>query len=55
MVPDIDSSAGEAMVFSPWNTTADLRPLGSLNRARRVVYQLSAAARHASTVSPFSP
>jgi hypothetical protein len=45
---------GEAMVFSPWNTTADLRPLGSLNRARRVVYQLSAAARHASTVSPFS-
>jgi hypothetical protein len=45
---------GEPMVFSPWNTTADFRPLGSLNRARRVVYQLSAAARHASTVSPFA-
>jgi hypothetical protein len=33
---------------------ADFRPLGSLNRARRVIDHLSAVARHASTVSPFS-
>ena len=38
MVLDIDSSAGEyaiageaeLFVYSTWNTTADLRPLGSL-------------------------
>jgi hypothetical protein len=45
---------GEKMVFSPWNTTADLRPLGSLNRARRVVYHFSSSTRHGATVSPFS-
>lgn len=31
--------------FSPWNTTRDFRPLSSLNRARRVVYELSVAMR----------
>jgi hypothetical protein len=31
--------------FSPWNTTTDLKPLSSLNRARRVVYELSTAMR----------
>ena len=31
--------------FSPWNTTADFQPLSSLNRARRVIYDLSAEAR----------
>jgi hypothetical protein len=36
----------EHLVFSPWNTTKDFRPLGSLNRARRVVYPLSVARRH---------
>jgi hypothetical protein len=51
---EFDRRYGESMVFSPWNTTADFRPLGSLNRARRVIYHLSAAARHASTISPFS-
>jgi len=47
---------GEHMVFSPWNTTHDLRPLGSLNRARRVVYSLSARKRHEinGTVNPFA-
>lgn len=38
-------SKGEHMVFSPWNTTKDFRPLGSLNRARRVVYAFSVQAR----------
>jgi hypothetical protein len=51
---EFDRRYGESMVFSPWNTTADFRPLGSLNRARRLIYHLSAAARHASTISPFS-
>ena len=37
---------GEHMVFSPWNTTRDLRPLGSLNRARKVVYDMSSRRRH---------
>lgn len=37
---------GEHMVFSPWNTTRDFRALGSLNRARRVVYTLSSQRRH---------
>ena len=47
---------GEHMVFSPWNTTKDFRPLGSLNRARRVVYFLSARKRHEinGTVNPFA-
>ncbi len=31
--------------FSPWNTTADFKPLSSLNRARRVIYELSTAMR----------
>lgn len=34
----------EDLRFSPWNTTYDLRPLGSLNRARRVIYEFSAGA-----------
>ena len=28
--------------FNPWNTTDEFRPLGNLNRARRMVYQASA-------------
>jgi len=49
-----DRQFGEPMVFSPWNTTRDFRPLGSLNRARRVIYQLSSGARHGTTISPFA-
>lgn len=47
---------GEHMVFSPWNTTKDFRPLGSLNRARKVVYALSARRRHElnRVVNPFA-
>ena len=37
----------ECLVFSPWNTTHDFRPMSSLNRARRVAYELSAEKRHA--------
>ena len=46
----------EAWSFSPWNALAEHRPLGSLNRARRVAYRDSAAARGAtSTPEPRIP
>jgi hypothetical protein len=35
----------EAMELSPWNTTDQFRPLGSLNRARKAVYKASAEFR----------
>ena len=34
-----------ALAFNPWNTTDEFRPLGNLNRARRDVYDASAAHR----------
>jgi hypothetical protein len=42
---DFDREHGERLTFSPWNTTKDLRPLGSLNRARRVIYEISSRKR----------
>lgn len=35
----------EDLAFNPWNTTDEFRPLGNLNRARKVVYDASAAHR----------
>lgn len=35
----------EAMAYNPWHTTDEFRPLGNLNRARKAVYQASAAHR----------
>jgi heme peroxidase/catalase len=32
----------EEIAFNPWNTTEEFRPLGNLNRARKVVYDASA-------------
>lgn len=37
--------ACEALAFNPWRTTAEHRPLGSLNRARKAVYEASARLR----------
>lgn len=34
-----------ALAFNPWNTTDEFRPLGNLNRARKGVYDASAAHR----------
>jgi hypothetical protein len=34
-----------ALAFNPWNTTDEFRPLGNLNRARKDVYDASAAHR----------
>jgi hypothetical protein len=46
---DLDSAAAQAVAsavdqleFNPWHTTAEFRPLGSLNRARQMVYTASA-------------
>jgi hypothetical protein len=36
----------EHLTFSPWHALADHRPLGSINEARRVVYERIAALRH---------
>jgi hypothetical protein len=35
-----------AMSFTPWNTTDDFRPLGNLNRSRKMAYHASVALRN---------
>lgn len=37
----------ERLVFNPWHSLEDHKPLGSLSRGRRVVYRASAEMRHA--------
>ena len=44
--PAGDSKALNGLRFNPWNTTEDFRPLGNLNRVRKVSYDASAAHRH---------
>jgi catalase len=53
-IPSQDLTTAEAMAsedlvnkleFNPWNTTTVFRPLGSLNRARRLVYKSSVGFR----------
>ena len=36
------STSVDDIAFNPWNAPADFRPLGNLNRARRVIYAASA-------------
>lgn len=36
----------ENLSFTPWHATPDHRPLGSMNRTRKVVYEATSAARH---------
>ena len=36
----------EGLIFTPWHGIAEHRPLGSLNRLRRAVYEASAIFRH---------
>ncbi len=42
--PELEAEI-ERMAFNPWNTIDALRPLGSLNRARKFVYAASAELR----------
>ena len=37
---------GENMSFTPWHALPEHRPLGSINRARKTVYQVISAFRH---------
>ncbi|MGH3588587.1 MAG: peroxidase family protein, partial [Pseudonocardia sp.] len=41
----VDTRVIEGIAFNPWNTTDSFRPLGNLNRARKAVYDASAAHR----------
>ena len=51
-IPSDQPELGESMAmaehltFSPWHAVTDHRPLGSINEARRVVYDRIAALRH---------
>jgi hypothetical protein len=40
-----DSQTIEEIRFNPWNTTDEFRPLGNLNRARKLAYDASSAQR----------
>jgi hypothetical protein len=42
---------GERLAFSPWHSLPEHRPLGSINHARRDVYDDSSIARHTSTAT----
>ncbi|WP_184503621.1 hypothetical protein [Streptomyces botrytidirepellens] len=49
---DLDTAAArsaarrvEQLAFNPWHTTAEFRPLGNLNRARKAAYEAAAAHR----------
>lgn len=48
---ELDKQA-EHFVYSLWNTAKDFRPLGSLNRARKVVYSVSSRIRHQRNQQP---
>ena len=43
---DIQRQFGEDMSFTPWRALPEHRPLGGINRARRVVYEAISAFRH---------
>jgi len=47
---EFDSEAqrafGENLSFTPWHSLPEHRPLGGINRARRVVYEIISAFRH---------
>jgi hypothetical protein len=36
----------ENLSFTPWHGTKEHRPLGSMNRTRKVVYEATSSARH---------
>ncbi|MET9886450.1 peroxidase family protein [Streptomyces sp. NPDC006430] len=59
---DIDSAAARAaaarvdqLAFNPWNTTEAFRPLGNLNRARKIAYEASSAHRLGHRFAPVEP
>ena len=43
---------GENLVFTPWHALGDHRPLGGINRVRRVAYRASSDLRHELNAAP---
>jgi hypothetical protein len=43
---DAQKTHCENLSFSPWHATKEHRPLGSINRTRKVVYEATSEARH---------
>ena len=48
---DVHRAFGEGLSFSPWHSLPEHRPLGSVNHARRDVYEDSSIARHTATAT----
>ena len=47
-----DLAFGEQLSFTPWHALPEHRPLGSINRARRVVYDAISRYRHEQNKEP---
>ena len=45
-------SFGENLSYTPWHCLPEHRPLGGINRARRVVYEAISKVRHKSNNEP---
>jgi hypothetical protein len=43
----VENARIDGLAFNPWNVVGEVRPLGSMNRARRLVYESSALLRSA--------
>ena len=58
-VGSVDAAAAarqvDQLVFNPWNTTEEFRPLGNLNRARKAAYAASGAQRLGFSFTPHEP
>jgi mono/diheme cytochrome c family protein len=46
---------GNELSFSPWHALEDHRPLGGINRARKIVYPASSKLRHGNLNAPKEP
>lgn len=49
---DARNAFGENLSFTPWRCLPEHRPLGGINRARRIVYETLSVFRHASNQVP---
>lgn len=49
---DLQREFGENLSFSPWHSLPEHRPLGGINRARKVVYELISQFRHQRNQAP---
>jgi len=45
------AEACEAIAFNPWHARTEHRPLGSMNRARRAIYEAMAQYRNAAVTT----